>query len=466
MSNLYGFFGDKVYRMSTKTKVVPKVIDVFNSSTYVKEDTANRSITSCIKINTMDFYKEESNDALYAKLVEFLRRNCVTGINTLYFSFKIALDYQITDLNGVILDAGIRYIETDAEEVNILLNPDPITHALPYRKAEYVKKKFAITRISGNGYGVMDAPPRGLYFKINAVTIYANLTDSGSEYYVRSLGPSAQNTTFAYNSGTVNSITNHSVVILDTRMYGINIPVQKLNYVPNTIYVSVEALINQFCAVADDSEIWEIVMNNGGMESDAPSIFEGYGCGCGGSSLFDPVINRPPCPGNYPMPPIRPGYKPGKPLPPQGGGNGCDCGCGDGPVRPIRPGDDWDPNKPILPDTDGGGCPCPKPPTGDGEGDGTGTNPPGGNGNENPDDGTGGTTPNPPTGDDENTDLNYEWVICPDYDTTSERFIVVDDITPDSAFDATIMVKYSDVQPFVTDVRIGDYVKKEWCLYY
>lgn len=33
MSNLYGFFGDKVYRMSTKTKVEPKVINPFQSST-------------------------------------------------------------------------------------------------------------------------------------------------------------------------------------------------------------------------------------------------------------------------------------------------------------------------------------------------------------------------------------------------------------------------------------------------
>ena len=198
MSNLYGFFGDAVYRMSTKTNVSPKVIDVFSSTTYIKENTADRSITNCVRINTMDFFKDETNETLYAKLLDFLKKSKVTGINTLYYSLKIGLDYQICDMNGSVIDGGIRYIQTDADEVNVLLDPDPITYALPYRRAEYVNKKFAISRITGSTYGVMDAIPKGVTFKINAVLIYANLTDTGSQYYIQNLGPSAQDTTFAY----------------------------------------------------------------------------------------------------------------------------------------------------------------------------------------------------------------------------------------------------------------------------
>ena len=455
MSNLYGFFGDKVYRMSTKTKVEPKVINPFQSSTYVKENTSERSLTSCIRINTMDFYKEEPNEVLYAKILNYLAQTGINYINTLYFSFKVALDYQITDTNGVILDAGIRYIETDADEVNVLLDPDPITNMLPYRKAEYLKKKFAITRINGSTYGVMDPIPRGIYFKINSVKIYANLTDSGSEYYIRNLGISGQNTTFAYNSGTVNSITKHSVVLLDTEYYGITIPVQKLNYLPNTIFVSVEALINQFCAVADDTEIWRVIQNNGGTESDAPSEFEDFNGCC---SPFDPIVNRPPCPGNRPMPPfMKPGIKPG-------------CGCkppissGD---TPIKPGDCWNPNCPMIPDDETQNPdenPDNKPD--DGNQGSTGGDNTGGN------EGTGGdNTGGDNTGDSGNElpdDMAYEWVICPEYewDITPDKFLVVADDIADEDFEATTMVKYSDVVSEVTDVKVGNYVKQSLVIHW
>lgn len=429
MSNLYGFFGDAVYRMSTKTNVSPKVIDVFSSTTYIKENTADRSITNCVRINTMDFFKDETNETLYAKLLDFLKKSKVTGINTLYYSLKIGLDYQICDMNGSVIDGGIRYIQTDADEVNVLLDPDPITYALPYRRAEYVNKKFAISRITGSTYGVMDAIPKGVTFKINAVLIYANLTDTGSQYYIQNLGPSAQDTTFAYGSGTINSINFHSVVLFDSTRFGITFPVQRLNYMPNTIYVDVEALLNQFCYISDDSALWEIVEANGGMESDAPSEFFDNSM-CPGGSPFEPVVDRKPCHGNYPMPPCKP--RPPKPPKPPVNGGGSLCpppsilppssgGSGNGPT-PIVPGGGWNPDDTIVPEPD-----------------------------YNQDHG----------------DVNIEeWCIAPDYIADNLKFTVVADDIDDSEFDATCMVKISEVSPYISDVQIGDKVRKMTVMYY
>lgn len=415
MSNLYGFFGDSVYRMSRKANTETKVVDVFKSSTYIKENTADRSITTCVKLNTMDFYKEESNEQLYANLINFITKSKLTGINTLYYSLKIALNYQITDHVGAILDGGIRYIQVDADEVNILLNPDPLTNSLPYRKAEYLRKKFAISRINGARYGVMDMQPKFVDFKINGINIYANFTDIGSAYYIQNLGPSAQDTTFAYGSGTVNSIVAHSVVLFDTAMYGIDIPGQRLAYMPNTIFVDVETLLNNFCYVADDTEIWRIIEMNGGTgSSNAPSIFDNN---CGNNSPFDPVVNRKPCPGNRPMPPVNPHpHRPPHPDP------------GPGPIIPCPPS-----IKPIVP--------------------GEGFDP------------EGSITPKPDYNQDHG-DINCEWCMATPYDDPAIKFLVVDDSVDDSQFDATTMVKFSDVLPYVSDIKVGDYVKQSLVMYY
>jgi len=416
MYNLYGFFGENIYRMSRKTNVETKVVEPFKSSTYVRENTVDRSITTCVKLNTMDLYKEEPNEAIYEKLLDFIKKSKLTGINTLYYSLKIALNYQITDPNGGIIDGGIRYVQVDADEVNLLLDPDPLTNTLSYRRAEYLRKKFAISRICGAKYGVMDTTPKYVDFTINGITIYANFTDMGSAYYIQNLGPSAQDTTFAYGSGTVNSIIAHSVVLFDTADFGITIPSQRLACVPNTIYVDVETILNNFCYVADDTEIWRIIEMNGGATSNAPSDFN---VPAGGLSPFDPVINRPPCPGNRPMPPVHPGHRPGVKPP-------CHPNCPipiipKPPVAPIVPSPGVDTEGTIVPDPD-----------------------------YNQDHG----------------DMNEEWCHAAVYDDPSIKFLVVADETADTEFDATSMVKISDVLPYVTDVKIGDYVKKNLVMYY
>lgn len=426
MAHLYGFFNNKVYRMSTKKNVAPKVVEPFQSTTYLREDSVNRSITNVIKVNSMDYFAEESNDALYNKLIGFIKASKISGIETLFYQFKIGLDYQICDHNGTIIDAGVRYIQTDADEVAVLLDPDPMTNALPYRKAEYVNEKFAISKFSPVSYGVMDRRPKGVTFRINTITILANLTDMGSEYYIQNLGPSAQDTTFCYGSGTINSITNHSIVLFDTASMGITIPAHKLNYVPETIYVSVEALLNQFCAVFDDTEIWEIIETYGGEMSQAPSDFDIPDFP---ESPFDPVVDRKPCPGNYPMPPHmphRPGHKPphkpghpGRPCPPPPPPRPLEPSK---PPKPIIPGENWDPEGSIVPKPD-----------------------------YNQDHG----------------DLNEgEWCLASEYDPEHEKFIVVSDDMSESEFDATTMVRLEDVLPFITDVQVGDYVKKSDVLYW
>jgi len=418
MSNLFGFFGKNVYRMSTKTNVKPKAIDVFTSSNFVKENIVDKTITTCIKINTMDFYKEESNEAIYSQLIDFLKYSKTTSIDTLYYSMKIALDYQIMDDSGSIIDGGIRYIQVDADEVNVLLDPNPVSAELSYRRAEYLKKKFTISRINGSSYGIMENMPKHIDFKINGITIYANLTDMGSQYYIQNLGPASQDKTFCYGSGTIDSIQSHSVVLFDSRLYGIVFPSQMIDYMPNAINISVEALINQFCYVYDDSEIWSIVESNGGNESDAPSKF--VDPSQPGRSPFDPVVVRKPCPGNYPMPPVHPPChcKP-SPFPPHhrpGDNNNS------GVQTPINPGDNWNPEDTVVPSPD-----------------------------YNQDHG----------------DVNLEeWCFASEYDDPSIKFVVVDDSISDEDFDATSMVKYSDVLPYISDINIGDYVKKSLVMYY
>ena len=271
----------------------------------------------------------------------------------------------------------------------------------------------------------MDVGPRGIMFKINAILIYGNLTDAKSSYYIQNLGPSAQDTTFRYGSGTIKSIQDHSVVLFDSRNYGISFPGQRFKRVPNSIHVQVKALLNQFCYVADDTEINSILAANVGAQGGiiTPPGVEDGGCDC---SPFDPIINRPPCPGNYPFPPSQPGGSVAPPPHKPGMG------------MPIRPGDGWNPDSGFIP------------------GDKPSENP-----DENPDDGNNGGTTTP----EEDSDLKYEWCVAGPTTVGEDLFTVVADDISDEEFDATCMVKISEVTPYVSDIKIGDTVFKSLVLY-
>lgn len=423
MLTLYGFFGNKVYRLRRQPETKTRMLTSFPSSTYIQEKTCQKSVVACVKINTMDFYKEESNQTLYQKLIEFIKESKTTGIDTLYNSFKIALDYTITKNPGNALadtSGGMRYIQMNAEEANVLLNMDVSTNELPYRIAGYLQRQFVIDKITNTTYGVMDPKPSAVDFKINNIQVLANLADATSDYYLQNLSPSCQDTTFGRSSGTVKNIEEHSVVLFDASSFNMEFPLQRIPYLPETICVDVEILLNQYCAVFNDSAIWQAISENTGLDGSVEGDLHHHHHH---GSCFDPVVNRKPCHGNYPFPPAHP-HKPGihyDVTPPTSNHNHKPCLP---PHHQLRPGEGWNSDQSIVP------------------------------------------TPVPGS-DQEPGSLNEdEWCIANEYDAKGEKFLVVIDQTPDDKFDSTCMVRYSDVKKYVADVKIGQYVKKEAVLYY
>jgi len=420
MANLYGFFGNTVYRMSTRNQI-PKLISNFDSSTIVKVNESNNTVTAAIKLNSMDFTLDEANEILYDKMLDFLRRQSVKYIDTLHYCFKIALDYTVSDAVGNILDSGIRYVNADAEDCYILLPMDEATNIMPYRRAQCVKRRIELSKCGGAQYGVLDQQVTTCTFKINSIKLYANTTDEGSPTFIRKLGVSAENMTFPYASSTVSTMTNTSILLFDTLLYDISFDPVVIPNRPTYILVDIYMLLNNFCNVGNDTAIWEIVSENGGIASSAKYIFDE---GFPPRGPFDPIVERRPCPGDlyYPygrMVPPPPPPKPGK-FPP-GVPPYCDPKNTNIIKKPLISGDNWDDQQSVSP---------------------------------------------VPTYNQAHGEFHTEWCMANSYDDESVKFKVVSDNISDSEFDALTMVKYSEVVTYISDVQIGDYVKQFDVLYY
>lgn len=429
MSKLYGFFSGNLYKMGVKTATKPVLVDPFTSSTFVTEDRGCKRFTEMIQINTMDFFAEESNEYLHDMILSFARLGKLTSISTLFYGIKISLDYSILAENGTLLEGGIRYIQADMDDVLI---PMPLTedNHMNYRHGKRVVKGITFDRLLGSNYGIMQEAPSKVIFQINNVKVLGNCTDSGSSQYIINLGKSAQCQTFPYYSKTVSSMEQGSVVLLDSEKIGITFQPMYLNYIPQAITVQFEILLNLCCELYDDTDLWKIIAENGGSgTTTAPSDFDVPNMSF--NSPFDPVVNRPRHPGNHPMP-MPPFIPDKKPL-----GN---CGCNKKP--PLIPG---------MPGHCPGGAPITPP------------NPITPNPDWNPD---GTVVPPAPTHQNPHDFNEKEWCMSDPYDDPSILFTVVSDDIANKDYDATCMVKYSEVCPYVSDTKIGDKVKKCDVCYY
>lgn len=422
MYKLYGCMNDTIYRMASVKDSKVQLIEAFSSKSYSRENTGNKSYSTNIKINTGDFVNKVTNEQMYLEMADYIKKMKLTSIDTLYPTFKVALEYSFTDIEGNIIDAGVIMNNMNTTEVVYLLDIDNATNALGYRRAKLLEQRIPITRsITQGKYGLMSEVPSTYIFTIHSIKIFGNVTNEESDYYIQNLNSSIIDKTMKPTSGTYQSVLNHNVELLNTEKMNIKFNSEEISFRPNVIFVNMSILMDMFCAVADDGYIWSLIEENGGSITTDQYEYPGY---------YRPIVNRPPrphrpCP-HRPCPPP-PQYPPYPPYPPVG-----TCPPPPRPPRPPKPPKPIKPSNPesLVPD------------------------------DMKPDN----IIPAPDYNQDHGDYNQGEWCRAYDYDT--DKFLVVDDSITDEEFDEFTMAKYSDVLPYVSDILVGEYVKRVDSLYY
>lgn len=414
MYKLYGCMNDTIYRMASVKDSKVQLIEAFSSKSYSRENTGDKSYSTNIKINTGDFVNKVTNEQMYLEMADYIKKMKLTSIDTLYPTFKVALEYSFTDIEGNIIDAGVIMNNMNTTEVVYLLDIDNATNALGYRRAKLLEQRIPITRsITQGKYGLMSEVPSTYIFTIHSIKIFGNVTNEESDYYIQNLNSSIIDKTMKPTSGTYQSVLNHNVELLNTEKMNIKFNSEEISFRPNVIFVNMSILMDMFCAVADDGYIWSLIEENGGSITTDQYEYPGY---------YRPIVNRPPRP-HRPCPPP-PQYPPYPPYPPVG-----TC---PPPPRPPKPPKPIKPSNPdsLVPD------------------------------DMKPDN----IIPAPDYNQDHGDYNQGEWCRAYDYDT--DKFLVVDDSITDEEFDEFTMAKYSDVLPYVSDILVGEYVKRVDSLYY
>lgn len=293
----FGFFGNHLYEIvGAKTPIDPSFTTPSKSNLETVVNDANGTTVISAKINVADFYKKETNEAMYGNILEYLRENKSTDITAINKTVKVLLDYKIINSYGHIVDEGVRVVPANMRDsIQLLeLNED---NKLSYRSSLVVSAKYLIDRFRTPNCGIV--PPfaartesnGSLTFCINSIRILGSNIKRPS----KTIGRSIVDATMGRCSQTVNQMNTDSVELFDSLgWFDMNFGNHALCSRMNTVIVNVD--INMpITDVMSTVELEEIVNINKQECYPTPEESPSYA-----PDMFRPVVSRPPCPGSYP----------------------------------------------------------------------------------------------------------------------------------------------------------------------
>jgi len=252
---IYTRFGKKVYRINqdmhepTNTVFGPSGIHV-----SINEDTANKRVVQNININTLKRPGVKSNAQLYNELVEYLKEEEITEIDSLQDFYKVCIDYSIFE-NGKEIDRA-QVIRPIKSEDKILILGVATNSECVYRRVKTFKPEidFKIKEIVP--YGIMKTRNENYIVKINDIGIY----ESKREY--REVHKSQYEVAYDSETTVVPANFEDFVLIYSLSQSGAEIAPVSLNYIPRIMEIVLDIVLTNYIVAYNDNDIFKILQEN------------------------------------------------------------------------------------------------------------------------------------------------------------------------------------------------------------
>ncbi len=298
----YGYYGYNVFEVPSQTvntKLLPKVdVDSMVNTTF---NMNSKSVLVDVDINTGDYYDLQNNEGDYANLVEFVKVNQFSRIPKISSIVKILLNYTITTMDAVVVDAGVKIAEVPMLEGIMPMGiMDAITAS--YRFVKYFACTFTIDRFNPVGGGVnvrsnVRTPfpinqniglisSDKFLFQINSVSVLG--TELGNE---RNIPKSMNGGKYGENSQTVLDIQRDSIELFSSVWYDLEFATTKIPAYVTSISIPVK-VVTPMIVTTDPSDIDKLLALNGENYYPGSSMPQSINV-----DMFKPLLQRPICPG-------------------------------------------------------------------------------------------------------------------------------------------------------------------------
>ena len=168
---IYTFIGNKPYRIDQNTSIPTSMTfkqPGVNSNMNI--DTATKTITENIYINTLKKPGTKSNAELYAEFTQYLRDKKITEINVVQNTYKVFIDYSIFE-DGKEIDHSCVVKPIDPLDKVYLLGV-ATNNELVYRRVKTFNPKVEFKTNTLCPFGIMNTGAKRYAIKINNIVIF------------------------------------------------------------------------------------------------------------------------------------------------------------------------------------------------------------------------------------------------------------------------------------------------------
>ena len=255
MKAIYTILHDKVFKVNQDTNI-PRTLTqkAPGASSTVNTDSATKTVTQFVTINTMKTTGTKSNRELYEEIVKYLKDKCVTDIKTIQNFYKIYIDYTVFEGNKEIEHSVV--IKPMAPEDQLLPLGVATNSELVYRRVKMFETSVEFRLRNSLPYGIMESKKGKYTLKINNVCIFQDFAKQGEKHN------SVYETSYSVGSETINHNLENMVMIYSSYNEGLEIQPVTLNFSPRSITVKFDITLCNFVVVYNDADINQILIEN------------------------------------------------------------------------------------------------------------------------------------------------------------------------------------------------------------
>ena len=255
MKAIYTTIGGTVYKMNQYVNPPKSLALETPSRASVEYNTTTSTATLHVNINGMEGAEPKSNKEYVDEIVDNLKTNRVTEINSIENEYVMYVDYSVED-DGKVLEhqVAIRPVKIKDELLALGVNNE---NECCYRRVKTITTVIGIILKTQIPYGIMRgiSISRHRTININDIVIFQKLEPVGDH-------PSIYEQPFQYGSNTIQSSLEHHIAIFSTRTEGISIQQVELTRGESRFDLTVNVLLPDFAVVYDESYINAILEEN------------------------------------------------------------------------------------------------------------------------------------------------------------------------------------------------------------
>lgn len=255
MKSIYTMINNTLYRIRQDASVPYQLSTLPAGCTAaLSMDTSAKEVTEIIKINTLKRSSIKSNGQLVQEMLDKLKEDKITEIDTIQNNFKIYIDYSVY-CEGRLIDHSAVIRSAIPHDKGIFLGVSRENELL-YRRVKYFEHDIEFAVKNPLPFGITHTRRQNYEIKVNAVCLFEDI--HGNDNY----HPSHECVPLQIPSASIDTTVSDMLMVYSSENDDVDISPIQLAYIPRKMCFKIQIQLADYYEVYSKATVDAILLEN------------------------------------------------------------------------------------------------------------------------------------------------------------------------------------------------------------